>query len=71
LVEWGDVVDLGPHLLIELRLHDDGGGNARDDAGVDAGTTDDERTIYISSSDPRWSSRWERLEAAVEEWTPA
>ncbi len=61
LVEWGDVVDLGPHLHIELRLTDE----ALDGSDVDV----DQREICITSSDKRWLPRWERLEAAVEEWT--
>ncbi|MEI7618569.1 MAG: tRNA (adenosine(37)-N6)-threonylcarbamoyltransferase complex ATPase subunit type 1 TsaE [Actinomycetota bacterium] len=61
LVEWGDVVDLGPHLRIELRLVDD----APDGSDADA----DQREICITSSDKRWAPRWEHLEAAVEEWT--
>ena len=61
LVEWGDVVDLGPHLHIELRLAED----ALDGSDVDV----DQREICITSSDKRWLPRWERLEAAVEEWT--
>ena len=56
LVEWGDVVDLGPHLRIELRLDDSA---AKD---VDC------RELVISSSDRRWAPRWERLEAALQEW---
>jgi len=66
LVEWGDVVDLGPHLHIELRLADDPlDGSDGSDADVDV----DKREICITSSDTRWLPRWERLEAAVEEWT--
>ncbi|MCU1395828.1 MAG: putative ATP-binding protein [Ilumatobacteraceae bacterium] len=55
LVEWGDVVDLGPHLHIELRVDDD------DDL--------DHREITITSNDRRWAPRWERLEAALQDWT--
>ena len=62
LVEWGDVVDLGPHLRIELRFADAAG-------LVDSSL--DRREIFITSNDPRWGSRWEHLEAAVEEWTSA
>lgn len=67
LVEWGDVVDLGPHLHIELRLADDplDASDASDGSDVDV----DQREICITSSDKRWLPRWERLEAAVEEWT--
>lgn len=54
LVEWGDVVDLGPHLHVELRVDDD---------DVDA------REITLTSSDRRWAPRWERLEAALQDWT--
>ena len=53
LVEWGDVVDHGPHLHIELRVDDD-----------DVET----REITLTSSDRRWAPRWERLEAALQEW---
>ena len=48
LVEWGDVVDLGPHLHVELRVDDD---------DLDA------REITLTSSDRRWAPRWERLES--------
>ncbi len=54
LVEWGDVVDLGDHLQVELRLADD---------------DVEQREITITSSDRRWAPRWERLEAALEEWS--
>ena len=56
LVEWGDVVDLGPHLLIELRTVDD-------DSEVDA------RDLAMYCNDQRWSSRLERLATALHEWT--
>ena len=58
LVEWGDVVDLGPHLHVELRVTDD----SSDD-------TNDSREITLTSSDRRWAPRWERLEAALQEWS--
>jgi tRNA threonylcarbamoyladenosine biosynthesis protein TsaE len=61
LVEWGDVADLGPHLQVELRLDDD------DDDEFAVNT----REIIITSSDRRWTPRWERLEAALEEWVAA
>ncbi len=61
LVEWGDVVDLGPHLRIELRYVEE----PADADDLQA----DHRLITITSSDQRWSTRWERLEAAVDEWT--
>jgi tRNA threonylcarbamoyladenosine biosynthesis protein TsaE len=64
LVEWGDVVDLGPHLQVELRVSTDDE-LASDDAEVD------ERDLIITSSDRRWAPRWERLEAALEEWVAA
>jgi tRNA threonylcarbamoyladenosine biosynthesis protein TsaE len=54
LVEWGDVVDLGPQLHVELRVDED-------DVEV--------REITLTSSDRRWASRWERLEAALQGWT--
>ncbi|MCU1386836.1 MAG: putative ATP-binding protein [Ilumatobacteraceae bacterium] len=53
LVEWGDVVDLGPHLHVELRVD-------KDDVDV--------REITLTSDDRRWAPRWERLEAAVHRW---
>lgn len=62
LVEWGEVVDLGPHLRIELRLKDPGG-----DA-IPGDDVEEFREIVISSSDRRWAPRWERLEAALQEW---
>ena len=57
LVEWGDVVDLGPHVQVELRVCDDADEDARD--------------IIITSSDRSWTGRWERLEAALDEWATA
>lgn len=57
LVEWGDVVDLGPQLQIELRVDD-----VPDDSQLDA------RDIAVTASDRRWSSRWERLVASLEPW---
>ncbi|CAB4865659.1 unannotated protein [freshwater metagenome] len=63
LVEWGDVVDLGPHLQIELRPVDE---TELDDDTAMFG--EDSREITISSSDRRWAQRWEHLEAAVEPW---
>jgi tRNA threonylcarbamoyladenosine biosynthesis protein TsaE len=54
IVEWGDVVDLGAHLQIELRAEDD---------------DDNARTVVVTSSDKRWALRWERLEAALVDWT--
>ena len=57
LVEWGDVVDLGPQLQIELRVDD-----VPDDGQLDA------RDIAVTASDRRWSSRWERLVASLEPW---
>ncbi len=75
LVEWGDMVELGPHLRVELRLDDGDGAGAGDgesDAGDsgDGGDPDDAdgRRLAISSSDRRWAPRWERLEAALQEW---
>lgn len=53
LVEWGDVVDLGPHLRVELQVEGDG----------------DDRAIHLTTDDRRWTMRWERLEAAVHEWS--
>ena len=54
LVEWGDVVELGPQLHVELRVDDD-------DERV--------RAISLTSTDRRWALRWERLEAAVQTWS--
>ena len=61
LVEWGDVVDLGDHLQIELRPDNDSARDSEHD-----GTND--REITITSSDRRWAPRWERLEAALDQW---
>ena len=75
LVEWGDVVDLGPHLRVELRVSDSAeGDDDADDADDDAVAEEplaqeSGRQVVISSSDRRWASRWERLEAALQEWT--
>ncbi len=63
LVEWGDVVDLGPHLRVDLQFIEL--------ADVDTGDADhsfDRRQISITSNDARWLPRWERLEAAVDQW---
>ena len=57
LVEWGDVVDLGDHLQIELRLDDEA-----------AHENPEQREITMTSSDRRWAPRWERLEAALDQW---
>ncbi len=55
LVEWGDVVDLGPQLRIEIAVGED----------------DDTRELVVTSSDRRWAARWERLEALLEQWEMA
>lgn len=69
LVEWGDVVDLGDHLQIELRLADvsdhDPEHNPEHNPELDPMQR---RDITITSSDRRWAPRWERLEAALDEW---
>jgi len=57
LVEWGDVVDLGPHLHVELRV-------------LDVDDTDS-REVVVTSDDRRWVPRWERLEAALQSWSAA
>lgn len=57
LVEWGDVVDLGPNLRVELRVPD-----------IDE---PDSRDIVVTSDDRRWAPRWERLEAALHGWSAA
>ena len=62
VVEWGDVVDLGPHLRIELRV-DENDADDRGEVEVPQG-----RRLAISSSERRWAPRWERLEAALQEW---
>ena len=58
LVEWGDVVDLGPHLQIELRIDDTDG-------------DEDSRSLIVTSNDRRWAERWERIEAALDEGATA
>ncbi len=55
LVEWGDVVDLGKSVQVELRP-------TEDDGDLDI------RCLAITSNDPRWDLRWERLEAATRRW---
>ena len=57
LVEWGDVVDLGPHLHVELRVPDVDDTESRD--------------VVVTSDDRRWTPRWERLEAALHGWSAA
>ena len=73
LVEWGDVVDLGPRLHVELRVpdHDDTDDDAADDTARDASDDADARDIVVTSDDRRWAARWERLEAALDEWSAA
>ena len=54
-VEWGDLVEgLLPdeHLQVELWANAD----------------DETRRAVVSGSGSRWSSRWERMEAATEAW---
>ena len=69
LVEWGDMVELGPHLRVELRLDDrDGEGEAGETGEIGDPDDADGRRVAISSSDRRWAPRWERLEAALQEW---
>ena len=53
LVEWGDMVELGEHLQIELRTDDD---------------DPEQREITITSDDRRWEARWERLTTALQRW---
>ena len=62
LVEWGDVVDLGPHLRIELRI---------DDSQLEAVGADDldGREITLESTGRGWASRWAILEGALEQWS--
>ncbi|MEO6122969.1 MAG: tRNA (adenosine(37)-N6)-threonylcarbamoyltransferase complex ATPase subunit type 1 TsaE [Ilumatobacteraceae bacterium] len=60
LVEWGDMVELGQHLQVELRTDD-----ADDDADQDSSES---RDITITSNDKRWETRWDRLAAAVQRW---
>ena len=66
LVEWGDVVDLGQHLQIELRQVDEFDDPYETLDDVDAA---DVREITITSSDRRWDVRWDRLAEALQEWT--
>ncbi len=68
LVEWGDVVDLGPHLRIELRIDDSTLGTSDDAHGVDAGSLDG-REITLESTGRGWASRWATLEDALEQWS--
>jgi len=56
LVEWGDVVDLGPHLRVELIANDH---------------DEFERDIEVSTHDTRWNQRWPRLVAALDAWADA
>jgi tRNA threonylcarbamoyladenosine biosynthesis protein TsaE len=65
LVEWGDVVDLGPHLHVELRVPDVDG--SADDSDDDS----ESREVVLTSDDRRWAPRWERLEAALHGWSAA
>jgi tRNA threonylcarbamoyladenosine biosynthesis protein TsaE len=61
LVEWGDVVDLGPHLHVELRVPEI---DHSDDAT-------ESREVVVTSDDRRWAPRWERLEAVLHGWSAA
>ncbi len=61
LVEWGDVVDLGANVHVELRATEDRADHDDDCAA---------REITITSSDQRWQSRWDRLAAALQRWIP-
>lgn len=63
LVEWGDKVDLGPHLQVELRLD-----SSFDEIAAGGDETTDVRDIILSSSDKRWDLRWERLASALQRW---
>ena len=56
LVEWGDMVDLGPHLQVAIRV-----------TGAQDAT--DARDIVVTASDKRWSTRWDRLVAELEAWS--
>lgn len=74
LVEWGDIVDLGPHLFVEIEFAEDEPiTNGRGESDGDSGDVDEFdpnwRRITITMRDPRWTARWERLEATVDEWT--
>ena len=68
LVEWGDVVDLGPHLRIELRIDDPTVGASDDTHGADADGLDG-REITIESTGRGWASRWAALDDALEQWS--
>lgn len=63
LVEWGDVArgSFGDHLEVRLDLDPD---LADDPAGDPAG--DDVRLIEIEAVGTTWTSRWDRLAAALE-----
>lgn len=54
LVEWGDMVDLGANVQVELR------------AAVD--DDHDERAVTITANDQRWQTRWDRLAADLQRW---
>ncbi|MEO7397767.1 MAG: tRNA (adenosine(37)-N6)-threonylcarbamoyltransferase complex ATPase subunit type 1 TsaE [Ilumatobacteraceae bacterium] len=69
LVEWGNVVELGDHLQIELRAVDDRCGPAA--GGLAVFVTDgstEVRDITITSSDRRWDIRRDRLVDALKQW---
>lgn len=63
LVEWGDMVELGEHLQIELRIDDDD-----DDDDDEPLTAPESREITITSNGRRWETRWDRLVVALDRW---
>lgn len=68
LVEWGDVVasTLGDHLLVRLETVAD---EADNDEADDDGRPDERRLLFVSAVGRDWATRWERLVAALEDWT--
>ncbi len=62
LVEWGDKVELGEHLQVELRVDGD------DDLARGDEFNDDVRFITVTSSDRRWDLRWDRLATGLRRW---
>ncbi len=71
LVEWGDVVasTLGDHLLVRLETVADVADGADRDEADDDGRPDERRLLFVSAVGRDWATRWERLVAALEDWT--
>jgi tRNA A37 threonylcarbamoyladenosine biosynthesis protein TsaE len=58
LVEWGDAVDLGPALRVDLTI-----------PAADAeASADDVRIVDITVAGERWTQRWPRLREALQRW---